>query len=121
MSFFSYSGSLTTPPCSEGVTFLIATEPLAMGVDTFNAMKKVVKFNSRFAQNSLGEQNLLQVSRAGLERVETARCSVVEGVDLVPMPLPAQAGVGAPAAAAATAAGVKPVMMVVHSPRAFRG
>lgn len=85
-SFYAYNGSLTTPPCSEGVTFLMATEPLAMPVDTFNAMKQVVKFNSRFAQNALGEQNLLQVSRIGLEAVDASQWSVREGVDVVPMP-----------------------------------
>ncbi|KAJ8110822.1 hypothetical protein OPT61_g6426 [Boeremia exigua] len=56
-----YSGSLTTPPCAEGVTFLIVKEPLNVGVEDFNAIKKIVKFNSRFIQNSLGEENILEV------------------------------------------------------------
>jgi Eukaryotic-type carbonic anhydrase len=116
MSFFTYSGSLTTPPCSEGVTFLIATEPLAMPVDTFNAMKKVVKFNSRFAQNGLGQQNLLEVSRAGLNQVDAA---AQQSAGEAGAGVPAQVGVDA--AAAAAAVGMKPAMMVVHSPRAFRG
>lgn len=81
-----------------------------MGVETFNSMKKVVKFNSRFAQNDLGEQNLLQASRVGLESVEAKQWNVMEGVDVVPMALPAKAGVDAE----------KKVMLVVHSPRAFR-
>lgn len=55
------------------------TEPLSMGVDTYNAMKKVVKFNSRFVQNELGEQNLLEISKLALERIEA-------GLDIVPMP-----------------------------------
>ncbi|EKG21274.1 hypothetical protein MPH_01417 [Macrophomina phaseolina MS6] len=55
----NYTGSLTTPPCSEGINFLISQEPLPINVATFNSIKSVMKFNSRFSQNSLGEPNLL--------------------------------------------------------------
>lgn len=57
----TYSGSLTTPPCAEGVTFLIVKEPLPISVSDFNAIKKVVKFNSRFIQNTLGGPNMLEI------------------------------------------------------------
>ncbi|KAH8726808.1 alpha carbonic anhydrase [Phaeosphaeriaceae sp. PMI808] len=61
-----YSGSLTTPPCAEGVNFMIVKDPLNISVADFNAIKKVVKFNSRFIQNSLGVANMLEVgNRAG--------------------------------------------------------
>ncbi|KAF3004218.1 hypothetical protein E8E13_007067 [Curvularia kusanoi] len=56
-----YSGSLTTPPCAEGVTFLVVKDPLDIGVADFNAIKKIVKFNSRFIQNTLGGDNMLTV------------------------------------------------------------
>jgi carbonic anhydrase len=56
-----YSGSLTTPPCAEGVTFLVVKEPLDLGVEDYNAIKKTVKFNSRFIQNALGGENMLGV------------------------------------------------------------
>ncbi|KAJ4326358.1 hypothetical protein N0V94_000033 [Neodidymelliopsis sp. IMI 364377] len=59
-----YSGSLTTPPCAEGVTFLIVKDPLPVSVADFNAIKKIVKFNSRFVQNTLGGQNMLQLGAA---------------------------------------------------------
>lgn len=59
-----YSGSLTTPPCAEGVTFLIVKEPLAVNVDDFNAIKKIVKFNSRFIQNTLGGPNIIEIGSA---------------------------------------------------------
>jgi hypothetical protein len=66
---FTYTGSLTTPPCAEGITFLIAREPLAIDVDTFNEIKSVVKFNSRYTQNVLGEENLIGVGMvAGTEQ-----------------------------------------------------
>jgi hypothetical protein len=57
-----YSGSLTTPPCAEGVTFMIVKDPLDISVADFNSIKSVVKFNSRFIQNSLGEVNMLEVA-----------------------------------------------------------
>ncbi|KAJ6568803.1 alpha carbonic anhydrase [Mycena capillaripes] len=59
---FQYSGSLTTPPCKEGLTFLVMAEPLALDVKTYNALKAVIKFNARYSQNKLGEDNLLAVS-----------------------------------------------------------
>lgn len=61
---FQYSGSLTTPPCSEGVTFLAVKDPLPINVADFNAIKKVVKFNSRLSQNSLGLDNIIAVGAA---------------------------------------------------------
>jgi len=57
-----YSGSLTTPPCSEGVTFLIVKDTFDVSVADFNAIKKIVKFNSRFVQNTLGSTNILEVA-----------------------------------------------------------
>ncbi|KAF1913629.1 alpha carbonic anhydrase [Ampelomyces quisqualis] len=56
-----YTGSLTTPPCAEGVTFMIVRDPLHVSVADFNAIKAVVKFNARFIQNSLGTVNMLEV------------------------------------------------------------
>jgi len=56
-----YSGSLTTPPCAEGVTFLIVKDPLDVAVADYNAIKNIVKFNSRFIQNTLGGDNMLTI------------------------------------------------------------
>lgn len=64
-SLRQYSGSLTTPPCKEGITFLVAEEPLPMNPASFNAMKKVLKFNSRFTQGGLGEPNLIEKALTG--------------------------------------------------------
>src|SRR5437762_7591216 len=59
---FIYSGSLTTPPCSEGVIFLIPDERLPITVDQFNALKSVIKFNARYTQNRVGDGNLIQIA-----------------------------------------------------------
>jgi hypothetical protein len=56
-----YSGSLTTPPCAEGVTFLIVKDPLDISVADFNSIKSIVKYNARFIQNSIGKPNMLGV------------------------------------------------------------
>jgi len=55
-----YSGSLTTPPCTEDVSWTVSCAPLTVDVDTFNAFKKNMKFNARYTQNTPGEINLLE-------------------------------------------------------------
>ncbi|KEY70252.1 hypothetical protein S7711_04361 [Stachybotrys chartarum IBT 7711] len=57
---FRYSGSLTTPPCDEGVIFNIVRNPIYIDVLTYRAAKHVMKFNSRYTQNHPGQPNLLQ-------------------------------------------------------------
>ncbi|KAH8691566.1 putative carbonic anhydrase [Talaromyces proteolyticus] len=59
---YSYTGSLTTPPCSENVLWYVSTEPLPINVQQYRAVKSVLKFNARYTQDALGQPNLLQVS-----------------------------------------------------------
>ena len=63
LNAFTYAGSLTTPPCREGVTWLIPDERLPITVDQFNALKTVIKFNSRYTQNALNDGNLLLIAQ----------------------------------------------------------
>jgi carbonic anhydrase len=58
--FYQYDGSLTTPPCSEGLKWFVGAEKLKLDVGTFNELKRVVKFNSRFTQSRPGQVNVLE-------------------------------------------------------------
>lgn len=60
---FSYSGSLTTPPCTEDIAFNVVENPIYVNVGTFRAVKSVIKFNSRYTQNAPGQINLLDNAR----------------------------------------------------------
>lgn len=60
---YAYGGSLTTPPCTEGVRWLVLARPRPLAVDTYNAVKRVMKFNARYSQNAPGGINLLEKAR----------------------------------------------------------
>ncbi|KAF2643025.1 carbonic anhydrase [Massarina eburnea CBS 473.64] len=93
-SILQYTGSLTTPPCSEGVTFLLVEQPLAINVPDFNAIKKVVKFNSRVTQNVLGEENIIVVAALSMQgnasAARTESVVEVEAAETTGKPLPGQ-------------------------------
>lgn len=72
MKSLSYSGSLTTPPCSEGVSWFVASEPLSVTLDTYKAARSVIGHNARFAQNAPGSENVLSLSAAGMSSLGSA-------------------------------------------------
>ena len=64
--FKQYTGSLTTPPCSEGVSWFLATTPIPLSVETYRRLKKVTKTNNRYTQNYSGGTDILVSAAVGL-------------------------------------------------------
>lgn len=57
---YQYSGSLTTPPCTQGIAWNVVANPIVIDVATYRAAKAVMGFNSRFTQNHPGQENLIK-------------------------------------------------------------
>jgi carbonic anhydrase len=47
---YRYDGSLTTPPCSEGVKWIIMTDPISLSAQQINAFRSVMEGNNRPVQ-----------------------------------------------------------------------
>ncbi len=47
---YRYRGSLTTPPCSEGVSWFVAAEPIALSADQIAAFTSIFQGNNRPVQ-----------------------------------------------------------------------
>ena len=62
--FLSYRGSLTIPPCTEGVRWLLATEPIAVGSGERRWLEQQMGQNARPVQ-SLGSRTVHSVQREG--------------------------------------------------------
>lgn len=48
--YFTYEGSLTTPPCTESVRWLILAQPVALSADQFAAFAAIYDHNARPVQ-----------------------------------------------------------------------
>ncbi|KAG7152889.1 Carbonic anhydrase like protein [Verticillium longisporum] len=57
---FQYSGSLTTPPCTQNIAWNVVKQPVYIDLANYIKAKSVMKFNSRITQNFPGEINLIE-------------------------------------------------------------
>lgn len=53
-NYYTYMGSLTTPPCSEGVLWLVMKQPVQVSPDQINIFSRLYKNNARPIQPSGG-------------------------------------------------------------------
>ena len=65
-NYYRYDGSLTTPPCSEGVKWIVLTTPIEMSEAQIAAFKAIIHDNNRPVQPLNGRK--LLVNSAGDER-----------------------------------------------------
>ena len=61
-STYRYNGSLTTPPCSEGVKWIVLTMPVEMSESQIAAFKAIIDGNNRPVQPLNGRELLLDVT-----------------------------------------------------------
>jgi carbonic anhydrase len=48
--YYSFEGSLTTPPCTEGVNWMVLKNPVKLSVAQINSFRKLFRFNARPVQ-----------------------------------------------------------------------
>lgn len=56
--YFTFSGSLTTPPCTEGVTWYVLKDQVSLSADQVAAFAKIYPINARPIQPSNGRELL---------------------------------------------------------------
>jgi carbonic anhydrase len=61
-TFFTYSGSLTTPPCSQGVRWLVMAEPVQISAEEAEAFGSLFELNARPVQAQNQRDLLLDTS-----------------------------------------------------------
>ena len=55
--FFIHAGSLTTYPCSEGITWVLMKESISISVQDLNKLRKTVKYYPKTIINKAGNDN----------------------------------------------------------------
>jgi carbonic anhydrase len=56
--YYTYMGSLTTPPCSEGVQWVVMRQPVAASPDQIELFSRLYPMNARPVQNAAGRRIL---------------------------------------------------------------
>jgi carbonic anhydrase len=62
--YYTYSGSLTTPPCTEGVRWLVLDQPIELSAAQIEAFGKLFELDARPVQ-PLNDRDLLEDTTAG--------------------------------------------------------
>ncbi|RWS25133.1 carbonic anhydrase 9-like protein [Leptotrombidium deliense] len=76
-SFYMYTGSLTTPPCSEAVTFIIYKEKLTLSRDQLNELRKLQYVEKGVSKPILmNSRNLQEVNKRTIFATEKSKASV---------------------------------------------
>jgi hypothetical protein len=55
-----YTGSLTTPPCTEGIRWIVSRDPMLVDPNVYAEFRRVMKYNSRILQDKPGSDNILK-------------------------------------------------------------
>nr|KAJ3412324.1 hypothetical protein HK105_002387 [Polyrhizophydium stewartii] len=98
--FWSYEGSLTTPPCTEGVKWSVLARPLPVSARQLQVLQAAMPFNAR-STAPVGKAN----TAAGAEHGAAAAAMMLSDEGQGSMSLAALSAPGAMAAAAAVAGG----------------
>lgn len=53
-AYYKYAGSLTTPPCSEGVNWMVLKNPIQLGAEQIKAFRRIFNANARPIQPGHG-------------------------------------------------------------------
>ena len=61
-NYYRYDGSLTTPPCSEGVTWFVLQSPIEMSESQISAFEVIFENNNRPVQSLNGREVLMDVA-----------------------------------------------------------
>lgn len=61
--YYTYMGSLTTPPCSEGVLWMVMRQPVQLSMNQINIFSRLYPMNARPIQSGSGR--LIKESTAG--------------------------------------------------------
>jgi carbonic anhydrase len=54
--YFTYMGSLTTPPCSEGVKWIVMRQPVTLTKDQIDIFARMYPMNARPIQSAAGRR-----------------------------------------------------------------
>jgi carbonic anhydrase len=57
MAHYRYAGSLTTPPCTEGVQWIVMKDPMTVSSEDLAQFHERIHFNARPVQRTLGAQH----------------------------------------------------------------